>query len=228
MASLAEICSCRTAATFSVMGISTPTLRATPRAASVVRTPSATRPCMSTRISFRQRPLPNSKPTCRLRDKRPGAGEHQIAQAGESCEGFSPAATGDGKPGNFGDAAGDQRGHAVMAQFQAIGCSGGDGDHILQRSAQFDADDVFVGIQAQGGAGEFFLHARGDRRIAGGNGDGCGAACAHFLGEGGSAEDAAGKRQIMFAEHFSHHLGHAQVGAILDSFGGVDDQLLTG
>ena len=45
-----------------------------------------------------------------------GAGEHQVAHAGEAGEGFAAAAAGDGEAGDFGDAAGHEGGGGVVAE----------------------------------------------------------------------------------------------------------------
>src|ERR1051326_4027989 len=71
MASRGALPSCRMAYICSLMGISTLCLRARPTAAFVVRTPSATMPCMPATISGSLRPRPNSTPTLRLRDSPP-------------------------------------------------------------------------------------------------------------------------------------------------------------
>ena len=36
-----------------------------------------------------------------------------------------------------------------MTEAEAVADSGGDGDDVLQRAAEFDADDVAVGVDAE-------------------------------------------------------------------------------
>ena len=74
--------------------------------------------------------------------ERAGAGEHQVADAGEAGEGFAAAAAGHGEASDFRDAAGDEGGGGVVAEADSGGDPGGDGDYIFERSAEFDADDV--------------------------------------------------------------------------------------
>ena len=74
------------ALTLRAIGISTSCRSASAQAASVVRTPSATSSMPAT-ISGSLRPRPSSIPTRRLRERSPGAGEHEVAHAGEPEEG---------------------------------------------------------------------------------------------------------------------------------------------
>ena len=58
---------------------------------------------------------------CGCGERRAGAGEHQVADAGEAGQGFAAAAAGDGEAGNLGDAAGDESGDGVVAEAEAVG-----------------------------------------------------------------------------------------------------------
>ena len=78
-----------------------------------------------------------------------GAGEDEVAESGESGHGFGAASAGDDEAGHFGEAAGDEGGDGVVAEAEAVADSGGDGDDVLQGSAEFDADDVAVGVDAE-------------------------------------------------------------------------------
>ncbi len=89
-----------------------------------------------------------------------GAGEHQIAHTGEAGHGFGTAAASDGQARDFGEAAGDERGDGVVAQTEPVADAGGDGDHVLQRAAEFDADDVVVGVDPEVGVTELALHGQ--------------------------------------------------------------------
>ena len=149
MASRGSLPSLRISSICSVMGISMPWRRARPRAARVVETPSATLPPRPSRISGSLRPWPSSWPTVRLRRERAGAGEDQIADAGEAGERFAAAAAGYGEAGDLGDAAGDEGGGGVVAEADAGGDAGGDGDDVFEGSAELDADDV--GARCKGG-----------------------------------------------------------------------------
>ena len=99
---------------------------------------------------------------------------------------------------------------------------------FLMRSAQLDADDVVVGIEAEGVAGEFALDASGEIGVGRGDGDGGGGSGGDFLSEGRAAEDAAGEMQAAGGKHFCDDLGHAQAGFVLDALGGADEELARG
>ena len=120
--------------------------------------------------------------------ERTGAGEDQIADAGESGEGFAAATAGDGEAGNFGDAAGHESGGGVVAKADTGGDTGGDGDDVLEGSAELDADDVGGGVEAECLGGEFGLDAGGDGRIVKGDGEGGGLALSDLQGEAGAGE----------------------------------------
>ena len=94
--------------------------------------------------------------------ERAGAGEDQVADAGEAGEGFAAASAGYGEAGDLGDAAGDEGGGGVVAEADSGGDSGGDGDDVFEGAAEFDADDVGAGVEAEGFRGELVLDAGGD------------------------------------------------------------------
>ena len=123
-----------------------------------------------------------------------GASEHQVADAGESGEGIAAAAAGYGEAGDFGDAAGHEGGGGVVAEADAGGDAGGDGDDVFERAAEFDANDVGGGIEAEGFGRELVLDAGGDIRIFKGDGNGGGLALRDFKREAGPGERADGKR----------------------------------
>jgi hypothetical protein len=112
--------------------------------ARVVSTPSATM-CLPARI-FSFFP-PSSSPTVRLRLSEPV--RSAPGRRGRRVRPSSPpAAAGQREARNLRQPAGDERGAGVVAEFEAVGNPGGDGDDILYRAANLDADDVGVGIQA--------------------------------------------------------------------------------
>ena len=53
------------------------------------------------------------------------------------------------EPRDLGDAAGDQAGARVETKAKALGRAGGDRDHVLERAADLDADEVFGGVNAK-------------------------------------------------------------------------------
>ena len=93
-----------------------------------------------------------------------GAGEDEVADAGEAGEGLAAASAGDGEARDLGDAAGDESGGGVVAEVEAVDDAGGEGDDVLERAAELDAGDVVVGVDAQSGRGEVALQDLGDWR----------------------------------------------------------------
>ncbi len=63
-----------------------------------------------------------------------GAGENQVPDAGEARHGLATATAGHGKSRDLGDAASDQRGGRVVAEFKTGDDPGGEGDDILERA----------------------------------------------------------------------------------------------
>ena len=78
-----------------------------------------------------------------------GAGEHEVADAGEAGHGFAAAAAGDSEAGDLRDAARDQRGSGVVAELESGDDAGGERDDVLERAAELGADDILVAIDAQ-------------------------------------------------------------------------------
>jgi hypothetical protein len=67
--------------------------------------------------------------------KRAGTSQNQIAEARQSGHGFDTAPAGNNEPRHFRKSARDQASDGVVAQPEAIADSGGNGDHILERTA---------------------------------------------------------------------------------------------
>ena len=152
-----------------------------------------------------------------------GAGEDEIAEAGETGESLAVAAAGDGEAGDLGDAAGDDGGAGVVAEVEALNDSGGEGDDVLERAAELDAGDVVVGVDAEGGGGEVALDDLCEGGLGGGDDDGCGNAGGDLLCEGWAAQDGAA-----VGGDGGDDLGHAQVGGFLEALGGAEDDLVAG
>ena len=55
----------------------------------------------------------------------------------------------DAQARHFGEAAGDERGARVETELQAVGDPGRDREHVLHRAADFDADRIARGVDAQ-------------------------------------------------------------------------------
>ena len=79
------------------------------------------------------------------------AGEDEVAKTGESGHGFGAASAGDDEAGHFGEAPGNEGRCGIVSEAQAVADAGGDGNDIFQRAAEFDADDIVIGVDAEAG-----------------------------------------------------------------------------
>ena len=119
-----------------------------------------------------------------------GGGEDEVAEAGQSHEGFEVAAELDAETGHFGQPTGDERGAGVVAELQAVADAGGNGHDVFECAADFDADDIVVCVDAQAMTGQGFGQVLCQRGLAGGQGE-CGrVALRDFLGEAGPRQHA--------------------------------------
>ena len=101
-----------------------------------------------------------------------GAGQHQVAHAGQPHEGFGLPAERYAEPGDLGQAACHQRGAGVVPEPEPVADAGGNGHDILDRAADLGADDIIVGVNAQSGAVQFERRLPGKFGESGGQGDG--------------------------------------------------------
>src|SRR5579863_7199713 len=90
-----------------------------------------------------------------------GTGEHEIAEAGESSHGFGLASAGHREARHFCQPARDESGYGVVAEAKPGADSGGNGDYIFQRTAEFHTDNVSVGVNPKAGIAELHLHDAG-------------------------------------------------------------------
>ena len=77
------------------------------------------------------------------------ASHGEVAEAAEAGEGFGLSAAGDAEAAHFGDAAGDESGFGIVAEAESIRDAGGDGHDIFEGTAEFDAEDVVAGVDAE-------------------------------------------------------------------------------
>ncbi len=123
----------------------------------VVFTPSATI-FMPARISGSERPRASSMPTWRLRLRLPvhvsTRSPSPLKPAGVSR--WPPAAQ--RQPRDFREAARDERRQRVVAEAEPFDDAGRDGDDVLQRAADLDADDVRRPVEPEERTAEFRLH----------------------------------------------------------------------
>ena len=128
-----------------------------------------------------------------------GASQHQVSETGEARHGFRFASAGDDQASHLRQAACDEAGNGVVPQAEPRANSSGDGDCILQRSAKFDADGIFVGINAKAGMAEFLLDGARQFFVVGCEGDGGRVSTRGFERERGAAERANSRQWRTFA-----------------------------
>ena len=120
-----------------------------------------------------------------------GGGQHQIAQARQASEGVGPRPEGHAQPGDFSQTPGDQGRTGIEPQRQSIAKAGGDGQHVLDRTADFSADQVVVGVNAQGRTMKGLHQAATHRLVMAGRHQSGGAAQGHLARKARTAEHAA-------------------------------------
>ena len=149
-ASLTGRLACTTAATTSVMGISTPCLRARASTDSDDFTPSATWPLIE-EASATDMPWPTFSPKVRFRDN----GEAQVAtrspRPASPAEGLRGPAEGGAEPGDLRQPARDQHGPGVVTERHGHRYADGQGDDVLDRPAEFAPDHVGIGVRPEVG-----------------------------------------------------------------------------
>src|SRR5712692_7595383 len=199
----------------SAMGISTLNFCASPMAALVVCTPSATMPCMPAMISGSLRPFPSSTPTVRLRERPPVqvSTRSPIPARPAMVSRFAPQATAS---------------RGVGPKLQAITDSSGNGNYILQRAPQPHPNHITVGVDTKGGIAEFTLDEGGERGILGSGGDSRGVAASNFLRKGGAAQRGNGGGETSrVGNHVRDDLAHTQQSPFFDTFGGAHEDHAT-
>ena len=132
-----------------------------------------------------------------------GAGQHEVAEAGEPHEGLGLRSERHTEAHHLGQPARDQRDARVGAEAQAIGEAGAHREHVLDRATHLDADDVGgrVGTEVRGM--QALRELVREMLVGGGDGHRGGQAGAHFLRERGAGEHRDG---VVIAEHLVGHL----------------------
>src|SRR5262245_22874792 len=77
------------------------------------------------------------------------AGQHQIANSGQSGHRLGAPAEPDGQPAYLGQASRHQRGRAIVAQTQSVDRARGDRHHVFYRAADVNPDHVAVRVNAK-------------------------------------------------------------------------------
>ena len=147
--------------------------------------------------------------------QRPGAGQHQVAESGQPRQRRRLAAQRDRQPRDLGQAARDQRGARVLAQPEAVGEPGRHGDHVLERPADLDADDVAVGVEPELARAETPLQLGGQRVVAARDHRGRGLPQRHLAGERGARQH----RHARGGPAAGDHLAHAPVADRVEALG---------
>lgn len=99
------------------------------------------------------------------------AGGDQVAQAGESEEGLLVGSERDAEASHLGESARHQRGLGVVAVAESIADAGRDGNDILQRSGQFDAEQVAICVDPEAIGREKLLSVCGKGVVVAGDDD---------------------------------------------------------
>ena len=100
--------------------------------------------------------------------------------------------------------------HGVVAEAQAVGDTGAQGDDVLQGRAQLRANGIGTGVHPEGVGHEGILNEFRLLLIGGGGKQAGGHVNGHFLSVAGAAE-----HHHVLAGFLGHHLAHAQIGVLL-------------
>ena len=112
-----------------------------------------------------------------------------------------------------------------MAQSESVADTAGDGDDVLERSPQFHADDIVVGVKAEPRIAELALHGLGQFCISRRDGKSRRIASRHFHGKRGPTERAdAGREAALRSDYLRNHFGHSQKRGFLQALGCADEQ----
>ena len=123
-----------------------PCLALSASAASVVRTPSATI-FVPARISLSDWPLREGEADSPIAAEISGTREDEIAESGQSGKRVALGAKRHREPRQFGKAASNQRGQRVVTESKAFDDTGGNRNDVLERAAEFHADDIAAPVE---------------------------------------------------------------------------------
>src|SRR5882762_3455353 len=112
--------------------------------------------------------------------ERPGAGQHQVTQAGQPGEGTLLRPERRPEPRHLGKPARDESGLGIEAEAEAFGDSCGDGHHVLESSTELDANHVGMRVRAKVGRAEGTLCNLGRPILLRCHDDRCGLTRYHF------------------------------------------------
>ena len=170
-------------------------------------------------MSASGRPLPELLADVTVAAVRADARGDQVAHAGEAGERHRLASHRHTEAGDLGEAAGHDGGPRVVADAEALGDAGGDGDDVLQGAGQLAADDVVVEVDTEQATGEHCLDRRADSEVLGGDHRRRGLAGHDLAGDVGTGE----RRHRPARSDIGDDLGHAQQRLLLEALGQADD-----
>jgi hypothetical protein len=106
--------------------------------------------------------------------------------------------------GHLGKAAGDEGGAGVLAEAPAFHDSAGDGEHVLDRTADLRSDDVVRQIGTEERLGDAGAERLSDGSVLDREGDSRWKARRNFVGEGGTGKDCDRRGRLLLARNFVH------------------------
>ena len=161
-------------------------------------------------------PLPSEK-LRELVDEQVRTRSPRPSEAGER---FAPGALGQCEPRHFHEAAGDERRAGVLAQSPSLGDAAGDGEHVLDRTADLRADDIVAQIDAERRRAQPLAQALGQRVVFAGKSDRGREPIRNLVREGRARKDRdrRGRADLVrdLVEHFA--------AAFLDSLRAQDER----
>ena len=202
----------RIAATAAHTGTAAPARNARATSAGAVATPSVTALRLA-KMCAGDAPPAQLQPERKIAARRRGAGEQQVAQAGQSRHRLRPAAERHRQPGEFGKAARHQRRPRVLAEARADDRAGGDRDDVFRRPADLRADRIVVAVEPerrgrQRGHDLAAQHLRVRRRHRGRRQPG-----RDFVGEIRPCQDRRRPARLRRGEHFERQRQRARLDA---------------
>ena len=149
------------------------------------------------------------------------ARDDQVADAAQSGERLRRTAQEFAQTPHFGDSAGHERGFRIVSEFHPVDDPGRDRHDVLERSAEFDTDDVTAGIDAEVVVDEEFLHKSGVLGIPGGGDHGGRNPARHLLRMARPRE----YRVPVGPEHLFDHLVDQKPAVDFDPLGHVEQKM---
>ena len=119
-------------------------------------------------------------------------GQHQVAEAGEPHEGLRARAERAAEPHHLREPARDQRGAGAFAERAAGDDSRRDGEHVFDRAAELDSDQVVARIRAEHVGGERRRKRMRESEIGRRDGDGGRKAACNLISKAGTRKHRGG------------------------------------